>query len=72
MERKHKILSYDDRKKIEEMSRMEVRVTRIAKELGVDRTTIYYEYKRSGTTQKTYTAEAGQKALKRGQKQIEV
>lgn len=65
MRKKYKILQYDDRKKIEQMSKMGVRVIRIAEELGVNRTTIYNEYRRCGATQDTYSAEKGQKAIKR-------
>lgn len=68
MARKYKILRYEDRQKLEVMSRMGVRVTRIAAELGVNRATIYKEYQRCDATQDTYSADAGQKAVKRDYK----
>lgn len=66
--KKYKILRYEDRKKLEQMSKLGVRVTRIAEELGVNRTTIYNEYQRCGATQDTYSADVGQKAVKRDYK----
>lgn len=66
--KKYKILRHEDRTKLEQMSHMGVKVARIAEELGVNRATIYNEYRRCGATQDTYSAEMGQKAVKRDYK----
>lgn len=61
--RKYKRLSFEDRKKIEAMSKQGKKIKEIAEVLGTHRDTIYKELKRCNATQKTYTAAAGQQAL---------
>lgn len=63
MARKYKRLRYEDRKTIEKMLKAGDSVIVIAGALGVHRDTIYKEFARSGTDQRTYNAEAGQRAI---------
>lgn len=63
--RKYKRLHYEDRQTIEAMSKQGSSVKDIAEALGTHRDTIYREFKRCGATLETYTAAAGQQALKK-------
>lgn len=60
MRKKIKRLNYEDRKKIEEMTKQGIRVSIIAETIGVHRATIYNELKRSGTP---YRAEVAQRTI---------
>lgn len=64
MERKkYKRLRYEDRQTIEKMLKAGDSVAVIAGALGVHRDTIYKEFNRSGTDQKTYSADVAQATL---------
>lgn len=63
MARKYKRLRYEDRQTIEKMLKAGDSVVEIAATLGVHRDTIYKELTRSGTDQRTYSAELGQRAI---------
>lgn len=63
MARKYKRLRYEDRQTIERMLKAGDSVVEIAAALGVHRDTIYKELTRSGTDQRTYSAELGQRAI---------
>lgn len=63
MARKYKRLRYEDRQTIERMLKAGDSVVEIAATLGVHRDTIYKELTRSGTDQRTYSAELGQRAI---------
>lgn len=60
MRKGDKRLKYEDRKKIEEMNRNNVRVVVIAETIGVHRATIYNELKRGGNP---YKADIAQKTV---------
>ena len=57
MRKGDKRLKYEDRKKIEEMNKNNVRVVVIAKTIGVHRATIYNELKRGGNPYKADIAQ---------------
>ncbi len=57
MRKKNKRLSYDDRRKIEQMKQEGERVAKIADIIGVHRATIYNELKRGGTPYRAETAQ---------------
>lgn len=61
--RKYKRLRYEDRQTIEKMLKDHNSVAEIAGVLGVHRDTIYKEFDRSGTDKRTYSADAGQRAI---------
>ncbi len=63
MARKYRRLRYEDRKTIETMLKDGRKIEKIAEELGVHRSTIYKEFKRSGTDERTYTADVAQETL---------
>lgn len=63
MARKYKRLRYEDRRTIEKMLKAGDSVVAIAEALGVHRDTIYKEFNRSGTDQRTYTADVAQATL---------
>ena len=63
MARKYKRLRYEDRQTIERMLKAGDSVVEIAAALGVHRDTIYKELTRSGTDQRTYSADLGQRAI---------
>ena len=63
--RKYKCLHYEDRQLIEAMSKQGRSVMNIAEVIGTHRDTIYKELHRCGATLETYTAAAGQQAIKR-------
>ena len=64
MERKqYKRLRYEDRQMIEKMLRAGNNIEGIAAAVGVHRSTIYKEFKRSGTDELTYTADVAQATL---------
>lgn len=63
MARKYKRLRYEDRQTIEKMLRAGSSVAEIAGALGVHRDTIYKEFARSNTDQKSYSAELAQRAI---------
>lgn len=60
MRKKIKRLNYEDRKKIEEMTKQGIQVSIIAETIGVHRATIYNELKRSSTP---YRAEVAQRTI---------
>lgn len=60
MRKNVKRLNYEDRKKIEEMTKQGTRVIIIADTIGVHRATIYNELKRGGTP---YRAEVAQRTV---------
>lgn len=60
MRKNVKRLNYEDRKKIEEMTKQGTRVIIIADTIGVHRETIYNELKRGGTP---YRAEVAQRTV---------
>ena len=63
MPRKYKRLRYEDRIKLEALLMEGEKIEKIAETLGVHRTTIYKEFKRSGTNELTYTADVAQETL---------
>ncbi len=63
MARKYKRLRYEDRREIEKMLKNGDSIEGIAAAVGVHRDTIYKELKRSGTDQRTYTADIAQATL---------
>lgn len=60
MRKKYGKISYESRKILEQMCREGYGITRIAKELNVNRDTIYKEFSRSGMTRENYKAEIAQ------------
>lgn len=60
MRKGNRRLNYEDRKKIEEMTKQGTRVIIIADTIGVHRATIYNELKRGGTP---YRAEVAQRTV---------
>lgn len=60
MRKGRKRLNFEDRKRIETMTKAGEKVVVIAEAVGVHRATIYNELKRGGTP---YTAETAQRAL---------
>ncbi len=63
MARKYKRLRYDDRQTIEKMLRAGDSIAEIAAAVGTHRDTIYKEIERSGTDQRSYTADIAQTTL---------
>lgn len=60
MRKGNRRLNYEDRKKIEEMTKQGTRVIIIADTIGVHRATVYNELKRGGTP---YRAEVAQRTV---------
>ncbi len=54
-------LTYDQRKRIEEMCKANYPVAKMADALGLHRSTIYKEFKRCYSTRDSYLADIGQK-----------
>ena len=63
MARRYKRLRYDDRQTIEKMLRAGDSIAEIAAAVGTHRDTIYKEIERSGTDQRSYTADIAQTTL---------
>lgn len=63
MARKYKRLRYEDRQTIEKMLRAGDSIAEIAAAVGTHRDTIYKEIERSGTDQRSYTADIAQTTL---------
>lgn len=63
MARKYKRLRYEDRRTIEKMLKAGDSIVEIAGAIGVHKDTIYKEFYRSGTDQRTYTADVAQATL---------
>lgn len=59
--KEHKVMHYEDRKKLEEMGRAGCRVVEMAAAIGVHRSTIYKEYARTGFYPDNYNADEAQK-----------
>lgn len=56
----YRIITYDDRKKIESMFSEGKSVSYVAKEIGICRDTLYKELRRHNMTRDTYNAEIAQ------------
>lgn len=62
--RKYKRIRYEDRVKMEQLLKEGKKVTEVADILGVSRSAIHFEFRRSGTDRTSYTADIGQKSLR--------
>lgn len=63
MRKKGKKITWDDRQRIEQLTKVDMSIAMIAKDIGVSRTAIYYELARGG---EPYSADYAQKNVNVG------